>query len=593
METDSSILAGSLLLPLFCSACGPDDLPTGPCNDDSATTGLVDEDPGLILSTPLEFASATRTLPTANGELHPPIPELRGWIKTSGLNGLYREATERELRRFGWPEHTLVLAAPVGILEEGPETASVRLPRWQADQADWARDEQGRVFFERQELLEVQKFALGHFVEHRRLDGSPDAKPVVRRPTFKLYGAKGPREESLTQLLADSSGAISLRHQTPQGKVQLSAPLKARRLDISAPLDFQLAVVSPSKQDITRDPLTPYNCENGECEDPDDPLDECSDSLDNDGDGFWDLCDWNCLPHSDFGAHNFPEAYSRIEHGKNYALMGGGGLCTLLGESWMVTFADWSLQASEFLNDVRETENDPVHYRVFSCWIFENRQEMLECQHGYVFDNNGMPIGTGPANCPVGMEDYPYQPSENDPDPGLLLFYEAIQRAWSDLALNTLALGPDGEPVNGVAFLTDESSHTCEGQNCQPVAGRAEISPYSDVWNSGSLVVSDDNDYDWHTLAHETAHTLGMLHDDAPDGFMTGPEGHAPTLGTSVDPGAPGKDNNVTWATAFSSKHSHPRSAGWYWTGCFEVEDVCAPLGKPGWSCEQAWCEPD
>jgi len=349
--------------------------------------------------------------------------------------------------------------------------------------------------------------------------------------------------------------------------------------------------VGSRQADIARSPLTPFDCENGECEDPEDPLDECNDGLDNDGDGDRDLCDWNCLPHRDFGAHYFPDARSRIEHGKSYALMGGGTLCTQLGDTWMVTFADWALRAAELLNDVRPESDDPVHYRIFSCWVFEDAQTVMECQHGSIYEN-GMQVGSGPPVCPPGMEDYPYKTTGNDPHPGLLLYDEATDGAWQDLALNTTALGVYGEPVNGTAFLTNDTTQTCETTLCQPAAGRATLSPYGLVWDLGRMVVTNANPDDAVSLAHETGHTLGMVHDDYPNGFMNNGDGVLPGLGISVDMKYPGKDNNATWAEAFASKHSHPRSSGWYWTGCHEVEHVCAPLGKPGWSCEQAWCEP-
>gem|GEM_PF-5315311 len=354
-----------------------------------------------------------------------------------------------------------------------------------------------------------------------------------------------------------------------------------------------MGIVSPSKQDITRRPLTPFDCENGECEDPDDPLDECSDLIDNNKNGHTDLCDWNCLPHRDFGADQFPDARSRVENGKSYALMGGGGICTELGDTWMVTFADWALQASELLGDVRPEENDAVHYRIFSCWVFQNNEEFLACQHGIQFAD-GEPVGMGDPVCPPGMEDYPYQFTQNDPHPGLMLFEEATDGAWRDFELNTLALGPYGEPVNGVGFLTNDTTQTCKTTFCSPVAGRATLSPFGTVSETGRFVVTNANSNDWHTLAHETGHTLGLVHDDAPSGFMnTDDFGQGSGLGTSTDADHPNLDNNITWEEAFESQHTYPRSLGWTWTGCAGVEHACAPLGKPGWSCNNAWCVPN
>jgi hypothetical protein len=595
-KTATLSLAGYLLLCVpvtsACSDSNSNDLPVGPCNDDGETAS--GEGPGSDFS---ERELSAGLSPKGLGdELRPAPSELEGWLEAPGLDGFYRYATVHELRRLNWPKHTLVLATPFGILEEGKGTAVgqawMELPTWQVDRESWAKDIQNQVIFERQEFSKVQTLALGHFVEHHYgVDGSN--APQVRHPTFALYGAENRSDESRNQLLTDSSGALLLRRQTPEGRLQLSAPHAHRRLDMSPPLGFQVAAVSPSEQDITRGPLTPFSCENGQCEDPDNPLDECNDGFDNDGDGHRDLCDWNCLPHNDFGADQFPMARSRVENGKNYALMGGGDICTELGDTWMVTFADWALQASELLNEVRPDENDGFHYRIFSCWVFEDNEAFLGCQHGIQF-MNGEPVGWGDPVCPPGMEDYPYQLSENDPNPGLLLYDEATYGAWHDLELNTVALGPYGEPVNGAGFLTSDTTSTCPTTLCAPHAGLATVSPFGEISELGRFVVTDANPNDWLTLAHETGHTLGMLHDDYQDGFMNADGlGTLPGLGISVDTDHPGLDNNVTWEGSFASKHSYPRSSGWHWRGCYDGDYVCAPLGKPGWSCKEAWCEPE
>ncbi|EDM73551.1 hypothetical protein PPSIR1_27048 [Plesiocystis pacifica SIR-1] len=520
---------------------------------------------------------------------------MEGWRFIRGGAGLYRDATSAERRRYGWAEHSLVFATPLEIAApsggEQADWVSISVPEWNASAGSWRFERGAEVAFERVRVRHVQSLALGYFVEHR--EGS---SAEVRRPIFELYGALGSEGLERSQLLMDDAGALLLRHETESGGAKLVAGYRGEDLDIPAPPGYAVASISPMMSGgISRAPLEPFSCENGACEPPDQPLDECQDGVDNDGDGQQDLCDWNCLPHRDQGADSFPDARSRVEHGKNYALMGGGGLCTELQDTWMVTFADWALSSSEFLNEIR-AEDDPVHYRIFSCWVFPNEQAFLACQHGAIFDAEGDIVELGEPQCPAGMDDYPYKPSANDPHPGLLLYGEATARAWIDFELNTLALGPYGEPANAVGFLTNDTTQTCETTLCAPSAGLATSKGTAST--AGRFVVTNANSQDWLTLAHETAHTLGILHDDYNGGFMRkGAPAGGPFLGTTlpesgVPPECVGVDNNVTWSEAFATKHLQPRSSGWRWTGCAGVEHACAPLGKPGWTCNNAWCEP-
>ncbi len=51
-------------------------------------------------------------------------------------------------------------------------------------------------------------------------------------------------------------------------------------------------------------------------------------------------------------------------------------------------------------------------------------------------------------------------------------------------------------------------------------------------------------------------------------------------------------DNNAKWEVAFQTKGERPRSSGWAHTGCSSLAE-CAPLGKPGWSCNGLSCVED
>lgn len=399
-------------------------------------------------------------------------------------------------------------------------------------------------------------------------------------------------------MIASSGGQLLVRALLDEVTIVATGPLRTVQLDLPAPgLTFVIALQFFDR-DISRPELTPYSCLNGVCEDPESPLDECNDGIDNDADGHADLCDWNCLPHADYGAESFPEAHARIEAGKTYALMGHGSLCTMRPDTWEIEFADTALKSAELLNSLRPDLERPIYYRTFSCWVFEDIEAYQHCQFGPYSVVDGEPVYDPPI-CPPGMEGYPYQPTEQDQlsavDQSNLLFEEAIFRAWQDFELSADALGELAEPANGVVLLTSDLLATCsrdEFPYCPSAGGRGVLSLSDDLERRGSAVVTDEPDLAgmWTTLSHEVGHTIGLVHDDYPNGFMNKSSGTEAGLGTSIDDLYPNFDNKLRWEHGLTgSKGENPRSPGFYLTGCNSLSD-CAPLGKPGWSCQGIIC---
>lgn len=60
---------------------------------------------------------------------------------------------------------------------------------------------------------------------------------------------------------------------------------------------------------------------------------QCVDDLDNDGDGYNDGCDFDCVVHPDFGGLDFDYAV-QYEQTKNFAIIGDGPFCMENANNW-------------------------------------------------------------------------------------------------------------------------------------------------------------------------------------------------------------------------------------------------------------------
>lgn len=555
----------------------------GPCNSDGDTGGN-DSRPASG-----DESAEEPPIPEGSLDIHPPVLRtFHGWKFDEHMGGFYRYATVNERDRHSWAAPTVLVAWPVSPIAEG---VSIVLPavRSSPKHSVVSNDTISTIELHFQEL---QKLTLGNFVEHR---GTADGTThEFSNPMFTYFVTPDLGEDRGT-LLRSSDGSFLIRAEGEDASIVATGPHEAVALHPPPPDGYVVVAVENVLQGITR-LMVHYSCENGTCDDPDDPLDECNDGVDNDGDGVRDLCDWNCLPHADFGADKFPLAASRAEAGKTYAIMGHGSYCTLHPDTWEIELADAALNASDLLNGLRPDLARPIRYRTFSCWVFESLEAYQLCQFGPFVIADDEPI-YDPPECPQGM-DYPYAPTETDQmsnaDQSKLTFEEALVRVWSDLEYNVEALGATAEPANGVIMVTHDLITMCyatEHPNCPEAAGRSILPDADEIYRRGTGVASDQNLSGlWPTLAHETAHTIGLVHDDRPGGIMDIPAGTIGALGTSIDPQYPNLDNNVRWESGLTgSKGLDPRSPGFFLTGCDGLVD-CAPLGKPGWSCTGIFC---
>lgn len=568
-----------------CLGCAPDtpELPVGPCNSDGGTEAgesgpLVDKSPS-----PVSLPSLRPQPPASSGPV-------RGWSYDPDTETHYRTASEAEREAHRWPDTSILIAIPDLQFQDIIQPVADRVVMQVAPPVIEARGEQ--LLFEF-----TESFDLGEFVEHR--GGREGLLHRTSRPTFRRYELVPPTTKVTGQLLTSSEGAVLLTLSTARRTLTVRGPQEPAGLTPAPPAGYRVLRVESGDKEPPPGPTSPFNCENGVCDPPTRVVDECNDGVDNDGDGHADLCDWNCLPHDDFGAGQFPEARSRTEAGKIYALMGHGSFCTLYPETWELEFAQTALQTEGALNSLRPDLPNPIRFRTFSCWVFEDYDAYRLCQFGPYEVVDGE-VNYLPPICPPGF-DYPYTPTEldqlSDLDQANLLYEEAAAAAWIDFEYNSVILGDRAEPRNGVMLITSEPRSLCAVEDypiCPPAAGRATY-PWGAVQSRGTGVILDEPELTsmWISLAHEVGHTIGLVHDDVPGGFMNKFGGTNIELGVSVDAEHPGVVNKAQWELGLQgSKGENPRSPGFYLTGCESLAQ-CAPLGKPGWSCTGLFCVED
>lgn len=314
---------------------------------------------------------------------------------------------------------------------------------------------------------------------------------------------------------------------------------------------------------------------------------QCADDLDNDPEGNADDCDWECVPHPDYGGLSFDTVHD-FEYTKDVAVVGEARLCNRLGPVLgTAVLHDIGSAATEILTktDVPAqydlgTRAPPFRLRHVDCFYLASKTDADNCD------------AMGGTACPQG---YPFANAQAD-------FAKYRSKAWDAFDLTAQKAEDEGEavfPVSLVGVVVWNAISTDWGWGgYDPTNGFSNLGAAVIKFNWTFAGAPEDPDYllDGQRLAHEFAHCLGLRHDTAwgpgqARGFMQVPPGPAPILnddnsGTvfieGEDPMNP-PSNYEIWAE-WPWKKDHPRSAGFKYTGCTENPDSCADVLQ-GWEC--------
>lgn len=512
------------------------------------------------------------------------------WLYDPDLRAYARPATAAEIRTHGWRSETVLLAfshAPPWL--ERP-FSEFRLPLPAIVSAPRSADGNQIVFgFVDVRLIETVQPGSFSTTTTRGTDTS--------RPDFFHYLDL----QETASVLTGSLGQVVATAALDDGSLaRVRGPLRTSvALDQPSPSpDGAVFVVEPAAEGTEPRSF----CENGFCQPSGDPdFDECLDGWDQDPDGKGDNCDWNCLPHLDFGDPGHPitdpkASDARVEWGKSVALMGTGSFCTARPDTWETEVAAKALEELSFLQSVRNSDEPdfvpdlpPVRPRLHHCWVFPDEDSVRLCTLGPSLGGGAF----GPPVCPGGLEDYPYQREEFEDD-GLIASETTYGAAWSDVQRVRDIEGGLVEPVHMVQVLEDEV-FAAVVQRCEGGAGIAGRIDQPVPLRGASINCAFDQT---RNMAHEFGHSLGLEHDQTTDpngdcvgaGFMNANAGPCPWVANTTFDNLP-YPNFAQYSVFLASKALGPRSAGYAFSGCSGDVD-CRPWGGTA-TCEGTICIPE
>lgn len=556
----------------------------------------------------------------------PPAQDPIAWQSAvqGGATTYYRSPTANEMSQYGWTsEHLLVVLPTTAFTTKvtgAQSTATAYLPRHDVAQS---RPQVGLDIEVVALTRQWSSNAMPYYERSYPLTGATPTTTVLH-PTLAFYLPTGASTTNpppyVVSLVASSRGSIELLAGDEWERVSLRGPFNKNNgpfaLDLAPPASGKSFYVQKTEHEdwVYAASTSPWSQGSGTAFAAVDtelglagatPTAEliagkCADGFDNDPDGYADHCDYNCVPHNDFGGAIRPHT-ATWEYSKDYVLMGDLEFCACEAppgaEAAMAMFA---LDASQILNNIQPPAEDyPMDVRAPPF-------RLLEAACFYRPPGNAPEVSCEQArachsdnSCPGSLATYPLRGIDNN--------YSGMRSSVWAVFDGFVAGKPaaDVHPVHLAGLVTTEYGVDGDHQ----IKGLA-LFDADDPGSNGAFVVSsipNGGITPGANVAHEIGHTLGLEHEDGEVtvddevvnqpvfwpgsevwGFMKPGNGEAPVLNWDAPSQIPGVSQGAIWQNGVPSKF-FPRSSGFAFTGCANQNDC--QTGHPGLVCCSAICE--
>jgi hypothetical protein len=541
----------------------------------------------------------------------------------------YRAPRQEELLANGWADATLLVIPPntfTSAVTEGNATATIAIPM-----AEYPGYEQENLDFETMSLSWMQTHTSVSFVVSEPEPPHGGFVDTTYTPSLHFYLPTGiewdDHDDTVVRVFASSRGGIELNGARRNDRTfRLYGPYDADEgpyeLDIAPPISLGSPLFYLLRTGFAPPPLAALELGSRRAGDiasqlsdaamaPDALVSQaapvaiaelgaqCQDERDNDGDGFGDACDFECVVHPDFGGLDFDYSVE-FEHTKNFALIGDGPFCMSNPLNYDAILADVGMSAAQMLNWLEHPSGPrvpPVRFSWGGCFLdFPSLGDALDCHldPGYCDDVDAYPFAG------VGGD---YGPSSGN------VHYGYTGHVWEAVD-NRAAASADRDTIHPVSMAVAIANTP---SNISGVVGiayfpLAELGGGNSKGMHGAAVVlapdgldpeatEADIDFAGRRVAHELGHTLGLQHDTAPGGFMGQYGGAVPIVDWDADSLLQILDQNQTvigyqtqeyaWTQYAPSKWA-PRPSGFGHTPC--VNNNQCNNGHPGLSCNGGWC---